>query len=123
MAILGFSTKKITSIVLLLVCIVGSLLVDSLMKSQEGFQEGAENKGPSDEKELKKAINDVLDDNKNTPKESINKIQDIIAKYINNNEINTTVNQVVNILNLKADKDEKVNNNKKINMIAVLLSK
>jgi hypothetical protein len=92
------------------------------MKSQEGFQEGAKNKGPSSETELKKAINDVLDNSKNTSKENINEIQDIIAKYIDNNEINTTVNQIVNILNLKVDKDEKTNNDKKINMIAVLLS-
>jgi hypothetical protein len=116
MANLGFSKQKMASILLLLTCIIGSLVIDSMMKSQEGFQEGADNKGPSNEKDLKKAINKVLDDNKKSSKSMINAIQDIIGKYINNNNINNTVNEVVNILNMNIDAD------KQVNMVIILLS-
>jgi len=121
MANLGFSKRKVASIVLLLACIFGSLFIDSLMKKKEGFQEGAKDKGPSSEKELKKEINDVLE-NKKTPKEQLNTIQDIIGKYIQNNNLNTTVSEIINILNIKYDKEDEPNNDKKINMIAVMLS-
>ena len=121
MANLGFSKRKVVSIVLLLACIFGSLFIDSMMKKKEVFQEGAKDKGPSSEKELKKEINDVLE-NKKTPKEQLNKIQDIIGKYIQNNNLNTTVSEIINILNIKYDKEDETNNDKKINMIAVMLS-
>jgi hypothetical protein len=122
MANLGFSKRKLASIALLLACIFGSLFIDSMMKKKEGFQEGATNKGPSSEKELKKAINDVLEDTKKSSKENLNTIQDIIGKYIENNNVNTTVSEIINILNTKYDKEDETNNDKKINMIAVMLS-
>lgn len=114
MANLGFSNQKVMSVALLLMCIFGSLFIDSLMKSKEGFQEGL--KASTSENDLKKSINTVLQDTKKNSKEINNNIQDIITKYMKDNNINSTVNEVINILSMKVSDD------KKVNLISVLLS-
>jgi anionic cell wall polymer biosynthesis LytR-Cps2A-Psr (LCP) family protein len=112
--VLGFYKNKTLSIVLLLICIVGSLTIGNMMKTMEGFQEGVKNKTPPETK-LKERINTVLTNSKST-KEQCDEILNIIVKYLKKNDTNKTVTQTMNILAMN------INDDKKINLISILLT-
>jgi anionic cell wall polymer biosynthesis LytR-Cps2A-Psr (LCP) family protein len=113
--VLGFYKNKTLSIVLLLICIVGSLAIGNVMKTMEGFQEGATTKTDAKESKLKETINTVLTNSKST-KEQCDEILNIIVKYLKKNDTNKTVTQTMNILAMNIDDD------KKINLISILLT-
>ena len=111
---LVFYKNKGLSIILLLVCIIGSLTLDIAMKPKEGFQEGATNK--TKESTLKTEITKILSST-DTPKDQCKQILKIIGDYlINEEKTNTTINQIMNILGMNTT-DEK-----KINLISTLLT-
>jgi hypothetical protein len=115
---LAFTKNKGLSIVLLLVCIFGALIVDIMMKplqSMEGFEEGAKNKNASNETELKSEINAILSSSSSTKIQS-NEILQVIGLYLKDNPTNTTITQIMIILSMDTTND------KKMNLIGVLLT-
>jgi hypothetical protein len=117
---LGFYKNKRLSILLLLVCIIGSLIVDIMMKTvkkpMEGFQEGVTNKKSSNETEVKPAINKILSSS-DTTAEQCKQILQVIGNYFMKEEkTNTTINQIMSILGMNTTDD------KKINLISLLLT-
>jgi hypothetical protein len=117
MAILGFS-KKFTSVILLLTCIVGSLFIDSLMKSKEGFQEGL-----VDSKSIsRKDIMDIINNNSINAKSKINKITNLTGDFIKNYKVDVYVNQLITIINMQMFEDKDVDK-KKVRMIHILYEK
>lgn len=140
---LGFSKRKLMASAILLVCIIGSLIIDSMLhlffkssreknnlckslmhkeiKRREGFQEGAKNKTSSNKKKLLDSINSVLIKTEDSEK-SLAEIKSIISKYIKTNEINSIINNIVHILNIKTSENKKINDQTKVNMIALLVN-
>jgi predicted transcriptional regulator len=113
---LGFYKNKGLSIVLLLVCIIGSVMVDSIMKPKEGFQEGATDKKSSNESEVKSSINKILSSS-DTPTEQCKQIMQVIGDYLMKEEKTTsTINQIMSVLGMNTT------DTKKINLISVLLT-
>ena len=111
---LVFYKSKGLSIILLLVCIIGSLTLDIVMKPKEGFQEGATNK--TKESALKAKITKILSST-DAPKDQCKQILKIIGDYLmKKKKTNTTINQIMNILGMNTT-DEK-----KINLISTLLT-
>jgi hypothetical protein len=115
---LGFYKNKTLSIIFLLVCIIGSLAIGNMMKTMEGFQEGATTKTDAKESKLKEDLYKILvnKDIEKEPKKQIKQILLTIGKYLKKNDTNKTVTQAMNILamNMKHDK--------KINLISTLIT-